>query len=58
MHTRTKFILFEHRLREQRTFGGTYEHELVPDGEGWQIARKVVKLANCDTVLWNLGVPL
>ena len=58
MRTRTKFILFEHRLREQRTFGGTYEHELVTHEGAWQIARKVVRLAQCDAVLWNLGIPL
>jgi 3-phenylpropionate/cinnamic acid dioxygenase small subunit len=58
VRTRTKFILFEHRQREQRTFGGTYEHELEPHEGTWRIARKVVRLANCDTVLWNLGVPL
>jgi benzoate/toluate 1,2-dioxygenase beta subunit len=57
--TRTKFILFEHRLREQRTFGGEYEHTLVPDeGQGYRIARKVVRLVNCDAVLWNIGVPI
>lgn len=56
--TRTKFVLFEHRQREQRTFGGTYEHELVATADGWRIARKVVRLVQCDTVLWNLGIPL
>lgn len=57
--TRTKFILFEHRLREQRTFGGEYEHTLVPGEAGaYLIARKVVRLVNCDTVLWNIGVPI
>jgi 3-phenylpropionate/cinnamic acid dioxygenase small subunit len=55
---RSKFILFEHRLKEQRTFGGVYEHGLVRSGDDWKIARKTVRLANCDAVLWNLGVPL
>lgn len=55
---RSKFILFEHRLKEQRTFGGVYEHSLVRVGDDWKIARKTVRLANCDAVLWNLGVPL
>lgn len=56
---RTKFLLFEHRLREQRTFGGTYEHDIVRGDDGqWMIARKVVRLVNCDTVLWNIGVPI
>jgi 3-phenylpropionate/cinnamic acid dioxygenase small subunit len=58
LRTRTKFILFEHRLREQRTFGGEYEHTLVGADAGWRIERKVVRLAGCDTVLWNFGVPL
>jgi len=56
--TRTKFILFEHRLREQRTFGGELEHTLRRDGSGFRIARKIVRLVNCDGVLWNIGVPI
>jgi benzoate/toluate 1,2-dioxygenase beta subunit len=56
--TRTKFILFEHRLREQRTFGGEYEHTLRREGSGYRIARKTVRLVNCDGVLWNIGVPI
>ncbi|SIT40725.1 Aromatic-ring-hydroxylating dioxygenase, beta subunit [Paraburkholderia piptadeniae] len=56
--TRTKFVLFEHRLREQRMFGGEYEHTLVKQDGEWCIERKVVHLVNCDTVLWNIGVPL
>jgi len=55
---RTKFILFEHRQREQRTFGGEYEHTLVKDEGAWRIERKVVRLVNCDGVLWNIGVPI
>jgi benzoate/toluate 1,2-dioxygenase beta subunit len=56
--TRTRFILFEHRLREQRTFGGEYEHTLRREGSGYRIARKTVRLVNCDGVLWNIGVPI
>jgi ethylbenzene dioxygenase subunit beta len=56
--TSTKFVLFENRLREQRTFGGTYEHHLVRQDGHWMVERKVVRLANCDAVLWNIGVPL
>lgn len=56
--TRTKFVLFEHRLREQRTFGGEYVHTLVKQDGEWFISRKVVRLVNCDAVLWNIGVPL
>jgi benzoate/toluate 1,2-dioxygenase beta subunit len=55
---RTKFVMFEHRLREQRTFGGEYVHTLVDHGDGWRIARKLVHLVNCDAVLWNIGVPI
>lgn len=55
---RSKFIMFEHRLKEQRTFGGDYEHVLVRNGNDWLIARKTVHLVNCDAVLWNVGVPL
>jgi 3-phenylpropionate/cinnamic acid dioxygenase small subunit len=58
MVTRTKFVLFEHRLREQRTFGGEYVHTLVKRDNAWFIKRKVVHLVNCDAVLWNIGVPL
>jgi len=58
MSVRTKFVMFEHRLREQRTFGGVYLHELVRLEEAWMIRRKVVHLVNRDTVLWNIGVPI
>jgi ethylbenzene dioxygenase beta subunit len=58
LSVRTKFIMFEHRLREQRTFGGEYVHSLERHGEQWRIARKVVHLVNCDAVLWNIGVPI
>lgn len=54
----SKFIMFEHRLSEQRTFGGDYEHVLVRAGDDWRIARKTVRLVNCDAPLWNVGVPL
>lgn len=56
--TRTKFILFEHRQREQRTFGGEYEHTLRREESGYRITRKTVRLVNCDGVLWNIGVPI
>jgi len=54
----SKFIMFEHRLSEQRTFGGDYEHLLVRNGNDWRIARKTVRLVNCDSPLWNIGVPI
>jgi benzoate/toluate 1,2-dioxygenase beta subunit len=34
--------------KEQRIFGGKYEHHLVPDGEGYRIRHKKVSLINCD----------
>jgi 3-phenylpropionate/cinnamic acid dioxygenase small subunit len=55
---RSKFIAFEHRLTEHRVFGGEYEHHLRQVGGAWRIARKIVRLANCEGVLWNIGVPL
>lgn len=55
---RTKFIMSEQRMREQRTFAGEYEHTLVKEDGAWRIERKVVRLANCDAVLWNIGVPI
>jgi benzoate/toluate 1,2-dioxygenase subunit beta len=33
---------------EQRLFGGTYEHHLVPTGESFLIRHKRVNLINCD----------
>jgi len=54
----SSFIMFEHRLREQRLFGGRTEHVLVRTADGLRIARKTVRLANCDAPLWNIGVPL
>ena len=33
---------------EQRAFGGTYEHHLVPDGERYRIRHKKVSLINCE----------
>lgn len=54
----SNFVMFEHRGREQRVFGGQYEHTLRRVDGQWRIARKVVRLANCDAVLWNIGVPL
>ena len=53
-----KFMMFEHRLRTQRVFGGRTEHTLRRVDGAWRIARKVVRLANCEASLWNVGVPL
>ena len=53
----SSFIMLEHRLREQRVFGGAYEHELRRDAAGLKIAKKVVRLINCADPFGNLGVP-
>jgi ethylbenzene dioxygenase subunit beta len=54
----SNFIMFEHRLRSQRVFGGRSEHWLRRVDGAWRIARKIVRLANCEASLWNIGVPL
>ena len=33
---------------EQRTFGGSYRHELARTPAGWRIRRKRVDLINCE----------
>ena len=52
------FTMTEFRLNNQRTFGGRYEHHLVRAGDDWKIAKKIVRLVNCDGVLKNVGVPI
>ena len=52
------FIMFENRLKEERVFGGRIEHVLRRAGDQWRIAKKTVRLANCDAFLWNIGVPI
>jgi benzoate/toluate 1,2-dioxygenase beta subunit len=47
----------EQRHSEQRVFGGTLEHELRRNKGSFQIARKTVRLVNCDATLANLAVP-
>jgi benzoate/toluate 1,2-dioxygenase beta subunit len=53
----SSFVMLESRMGEQRVFGGHYEHELRRVDGAWRIARKIVRLANRDAVLSNLGLP-
>lgn len=47
-------VVTEIRRGGQRLYSGPVEHLLVPDGDGWKIRRKVVRLVNGDTALGNL----
>ena len=52
------FVMVEHRnRRETRTFGGSYEHQLRRAGGTWKIAKKTVRLVNCDETMANLATP-
>ena len=44
--------------KEQRIFGGNYEHHLVPDGERYRIRRKKVSLINCEAPQKSLTIYL
>jgi 3-phenylpropionate/cinnamic acid dioxygenase small subunit len=55
---RSNFLCLLHRLHHTHTLGGTYEHHIRIEGEQMFIARKVVRLINCDVPLSNVGVPL
>jgi len=52
----SQFIAIEHR-NEQRIFGGTYEHTLREVNSVTKIARKVIRLVNCEATLHNLALP-
>ena len=54
----SSFTMAEFRLNEQRTLGGRYEHHLQRQDRDWKIAKKIVRLVNCDGVLKNVGVPV
>jgi benzoate/toluate 1,2-dioxygenase beta subunit len=43
---------------EQRAFGGTYEHHLVPTGDSYRIRHKKVNLINCDAPQKSLTIYL
>jgi benzoate/toluate 1,2-dioxygenase beta subunit len=44
--------------KEQRIFGGIYEHHLVPDGERYRIRHKKVSLINCEAPQKSLTIYL
>ena len=54
---RSKFMMIEFRRNEQRLFGGTCFHRLVPHEEQLRIRLKRVDLVNCDAPLDGLVVP-
>ncbi len=58
LEVHSKFVMVEHRGTLTRFFGGRYEHVLRATDEGLRIARKTVRLPNCDAPLANIGVPL
>ncbi|MEM6582765.1 MAG: aromatic-ring-hydroxylating dioxygenase subunit beta [Pseudomonadota bacterium] len=43
---------------EQRVYGGTYEHHLIPDAGGYKIRHKKVNLINCEAPQKSLTVYL
>ena len=43
---------------EQRSFGGRYEHHLVPVGDSYNIRHKQVSLINCDAPQKSLTIYL
>jgi len=53
----SKFVMLEHRLGEQRTYGGTAHHCLRRSGSGWRIAWKRVDLVNAEGILETISVP-
>lgn len=53
----SKFVMLEHRLSEQRVYGGTARHCLRRAGSGWRIAWKRVDLVNAKAVLDTISVP-
>jgi len=53
----SKFVMLEHRLSEQRVYGGTARHCLRRVGGGWRIAWKRVDLVNAEAVLDTISVP-
>lgn len=54
---RSKLLMVEFRLDNQRLFAGTCLHRLVRTHEGLRIAWKRVDLVNCDGLLAGLVVP-
>ena len=48
---RSTFHMLELQFGEQQTYGGSYLHDLVPNGDTYKIKLKRVDLINCDTPL-------
>ncbi len=44
--------------KEQRSFGGKYEHHLVPEGDSYRIRHKKVSLINCEAPQKSLTIYL
>jgi len=53
----SKFVMLEHRIDEQKMWGGTYTHCLRRNGEGWEIAWKRADLVNAAGVLDPISIP-
>lgn len=53
----SKFVMLEHRVDQQHTWGGTYTHCLRRNGSGWRIAWKRVDLVNAEGVLDPISIP-
>jgi len=51
----SSLIVAEVRRNAQSIFAGHVEHRLVPDGDGYLIRRKVVRLVNSDVPLGNVS---
>jgi 3-phenylpropionate/cinnamic acid dioxygenase small subunit len=47
-------IVAEVRRNTQQLYAGQVEHDLLPEGEGFRIRRKVVRLVNSDVPLGNV----
>ena len=46
VHVRSRFHMMELRRDELRHFGGTYRHQLRPEGDTWRIKLQRVDLFN------------
>jgi 3-phenylpropionate/cinnamic acid dioxygenase small subunit len=51
----SSLIVAEVRRNAQTIYAGHVEHRLLPDGEGYRIRRKVVRLVNSDVPLGNVS---
>ena len=51
----SSLIVAEVRRNAQNIFAGHVEHRLLPDGDGYRIRRKVIRLVNSDVPLGNVS---